>query len=188
MAATESTMHNLGSIASHFTLPEAQSGLRLTLDDVNGACGTLICFICNHCPFVKHINEGLVQLARDYIPLGIGIVAISSNDVVNYPEDSFENMKRQATKLEYPFPYLYDETQEVAREYRAACTPDFFLFDDEAKLVYRGQMDDSRPGNGIEVDGNDLRKAMDCLLDNSPFDWAQLPSIGCGIKWKQKKG
>ena len=141
-------------------------------------------FICNHCPFVKHVNAGIVSLADDYLDQGIGFVAISSNDVVNYPADSPELMKVNAEEEGYQFPYLYDESQEVAAAYDAACTPDFYLFDHDLSLVYRGQLDDSRPGNGIPVTGRDLRSAMDALLAGNPVDPHQKPSIGCNIKWK----
>jgi len=142
-------------------------------------------FICNHCPFVKHVNEGLVELANDYILKGISFIAISSNDVVNFPEDSPEKMKNEAKSLGYPFPYLYDESQEVARAYDAACTPDFFIYDKDLKLVYRGQLDDSRPKNGIPVTGKDIRAALDSLLQSKPVSEEQKPSIGCNIKWKK---
>ena len=142
-------------------------------------------FICNHCPFVKHVNEALVKLANDYIPKGISFIAISSNDVVNFPEDSPEKMKQTAKELGYSFPYLYDESQEVARAYDAACTPDFFIYDKNLKLVYRGQLDDSRPSNGLPVTGKDIRSAFDLLLAGKNVPAEQMPSIGCNIKWKK---
>ena len=141
-------------------------------------------FICRHCPFVKHLEKGLAQLGRDYEGKGVGIVAISSNDAANYPDDAPESLAEQAHELGFTFPYLYDETQEVARAYGAACTPDFFLFDDGLKLVYRGQFDDSRPGNGVPVTGKDLRAALDALIAGQPISPEQHPSLGCNIKWK----
>ena len=186
MAAKESVMLPLGTPAPGFELYDTVSGKTLSFDDVKGSKGTLVMFICNHCPYVKHVNAELVRLANDYIPRGIGFVAISSNDVVKYPDDSPEKMKETAEKLGYPFPYLYDESQDVARAYQAACTPDFFLFDASNKLVYRGQLDDSRPGNEIPVTGKDLRKALDLLLEGKMIPEAeQKPSIGCSIKWKE---
>ena len=142
-------------------------------------------FICNHCPFVKHVNKELVKLANDYIPKDISFIAINSNDVSTFPEDSPEKMKIIAAELNYPFPYLYDESQEVARAYDAACTPDFFIYDKDLKLAYRGQLDDSRPSNNIPVNGKDIRTALDCLLTDKPVPADQKPSIGCNIKWKK---
>ena len=141
-------------------------------------------FICNHCPFVKHIQTELVNLGREYPPKGISIIAISSNDVSDYPEDSPDKMKQRAKSLGYTFPYLYDETQEVARSYDAACTPDFFVFDQDLLCVYRGQLDDSRPGNNIPVTGKDLRSALDAILSGHKVNPDQRPSVGCNIKWK----
>lgn len=177
-------MSPLGTQAPDFTLPDTVSGKQLSLSELKGEKGTLIMFICNHCPFVIHINEELVRLGKDYRNKGIKMVAINSNDVENYPDDSPEKMTLVARKLGYPFPYLYDETQEVAKAYDAACTPDFFLYDSKLKLVYRGQLDDSRPGNEIPVTGKDLRKAMDLLILRKPIDANQRPSLGCNIKWK----
>lgn len=142
-------------------------------------------FICNHCPFVMHVNEALVTIANHYMDLGINFIAISSNDTTSYPQDSPEHMKIHAKEQHYPFPYLYDETQEVAKAYDAACTPDIYVFDNDLKLVYRGQLDDSRPGNSIPVTGKDLRHALECLLNNTPNTNTQKPSIGCNIKWKK---
>ena len=184
MARTPSNMIPLGTIAPGFTLPDTVTGTELSLEGIKGDKGTVIMFICNHCPFVKHVNAGIVQLAEDYSPRGIGFIAISSNDVENYPDDSPELMAVTAEKEGYTFPYLYDESQEVASAYDAACTPDFYLFDDQLSLVYRGQMDSSRPGNEIPVTGNDLRAAMDALLTGGTIDPEQKPSIGCNIKWK----
>jgi thiol-disulfide isomerase/thioredoxin len=156
----------------------------ISLENVRGGVATVIMFICNHCPFVKHVNAELVKVANDYNNKGIGFVAISSNDVVNYPDDSPALMKEVAKHLNYPFPYLYDESQEVAKAYDAACTPDFFIYDKNLKLVYRGQLDDSRPGNEIPVTGKDIRHALDCLTGGQPVPEFQRPSIGCNIKWK----
>ena len=185
MAQTPSNMLPLGTKAPGFSLPDTVSGRSLTLDQIRGANGTVVMFICNHCPFVKHINAGLVRAANDYKPKGIAFVAISSNDVVNYPDDSPEKMSAVALQLGYPFPYLYDATQEVARAYQAACTPDFYLFDAGLACVYRGQFDGARPGNAEPVTGKDLRAAMDALLAGKPIDAAQKASVGCNIKWKK---
>lgn len=184
MAATESTMMPLGTKAPYFNLPDTISGEMKSLKELKADKATVIMFICNHCPFVKHVRMGLVQLAKDYIPRGISFIAISSNDVTGYPEDSPGEMKKVARQFGYPFPYLYDETQEVARAYQAACTPDFYVFDQDLNLVYRGQMDDSRPSNDIPVTGKDLRAALDAILAGKPVSEDQKPSIGCNIKWK----
>lgn len=184
MAATPSTMLPLGTIAPDFTLPDTLSDTPLSLADVRGSEATVIMFICNHCPFVKHVNVQLVQLAQDYMSNGVGFVAISSNDAEKYPEDSPAMMKEYAENLGYPFAYLYDESQEVARAYQAACTPDFYVFDAQNALVYRGQLDDSRPSNALPVNGSDIRAALDALLNNQPVSEIQKPSIGCNIKWK----
>lgn len=185
MAQTPSTMIALGTKAPEFTLPDTVSGKNLSLNNLKSDKATLIMFICNHCPFVIHVNKELVKLANDYIPKGISFIAISANDVVNFSEDSPEKMKQEAKALGYPFPYLYDESQNVARAYDAACTPDFFIYDKDLKLVYRGQLDDSRPSNGIPVTGKDIRAALDCLLSGKPVSSEQKPSIGCNIKWKK---
>ncbi len=184
MANTPSNMLELGTLAPSFTLPDAVSGKIMYMNNLKGVKGTVVFFICNHCPFVIHVNQELVHLANDYKEKGISFIAISSNDVENYPQDSPHLMKEVAEKMQYPFPYLYDETQEVARAYDAACTPDTYLFDKDLKLVYRGQIDNSRPNNGIPVTGNDLRKAMDQLLAGEEIFKDQKPSIGCNIKWK----
>ena len=165
MARTESAMLALGTSAPEFSLPDVVSGKTVDSQSAAGAKGLLVMFICRHCPFVKHLEKGLAQLGRDYDGKGIGMVAISCNDAVNYPDDAPESLAEQAREVGFAFPYLYDETQEVARAYDAACTPDFFLFDHDLKLVYRGQFDDSRPGGGIPVTGKDLRNAMDALLE-----------------------
>ena len=184
MAQTPSNMLPLGTKAPDFRLVDAISNKQVSLQDVRGERGTVVMFICNHCPFVKHVNDEIVRLCNDYRVTGFGFVAISSNDVVNYPQDAPDKMWKVARKENYPFPYLYDETQEVAKAFDAACTPDFYLFDDELKLVYRGQLDNSRPGNGIPVNGRDLREAIDNVLNNNPQRKDQKPSIGCNIKWK----
>ena len=185
MSATPSNMLSLGTKATNFKLLDTISGKELSYKKLRGNKGTLVFFICNHCPFVVHINSQLVQLAEDYIPKEINFIAISSNDVINYPQDAPNLMTKVAKKLKYPFPYLYDESQEVAKAYLAACTPDFFLFNREDQLVYRGQLDDSRPHNGIPVTGTAIRKAIDWLLKDKMIpEKEQLPSIGCNIKWK----
>lgn len=180
MALTPSTMVSLGSIAPDFELPDPRNGQTIALSDLACDKGLLVMFICNHCPFVKHVEPGLIQLARDYAGKGIDIVAISANDVVSHPDDSPEKMAKKG----YSFPYLHDESQAVAKAYDAACTPDFFLFDSDRKLVYRGQFDDSRPGNDVPVTGTDLRAAMDALLAGRQPSTDQKPSIGCNIKWR----
>ena len=184
MARTPSTMVTLDTKAPDFLLPDTISGKQLSIKDVKGKTATVTMFICNHCPFVKHVNTELVGLANDYKNKGIGFVAISSNDVINHPNDSPELMTQVAKELKYPFPYLYDESQETAKAYDAACTPDFFIYDKDLRLVYRGQLDDSRPGNEISVTGKDIRNALNCLLNNEPVPQEQRPSIGCNIKWK----
>lgn len=184
MARVPSVMVSLGTRAPQYDLPDTVSGKNYSLDDIKGEVGTLIMFICNHCPFVKHVNHELVKLANDYKNKKISFAAISSNDVVNYPDDSPELMKQVALQLSYPFPYLYDETQQVAKDYQAACTPDFFIYDKDMLLVYRGQLDDSRPGNEIPVTGEDIRQALDCLISDKPVPEKQKSSIGCNIKWK----
>ncbi len=184
MAATPSTMMPLGTIAPPFQLPDTVSGKILSLDELRGENATLIMFLCNHCPYVLHVNNELVRIAKEYKPKGISFIGISSNDVENYPQDGPELMKIQAEKIGYPFPYLYDESQDVARAYDAACTPDLFLFDQDLRCVYRGQLDDSRPKNEIPVTGRDLRSALDALLAGEKVSEQQVPSIGCNIKWK----
>jgi peroxiredoxin len=185
MAATPSTMMPLGTTAPDFTLPDTVSDKMLSLSELRGKKATVVMFICNHCPYVLHVNDELVRIAREYQPKGVSFIAISSNDVENYPQDSPELMKEQAKKIGYTFPYLYDETQDVARAYDAACTPDIFLFDNDLKCVYRGQLDDSRPKNDKPVTGRDLRIALEAVLNNEKVPEEQKPSIGCNIKWKQ---
>lgn len=184
MAQTASTMLPLGTPAPDFSLPEPATGKTLSLSDFQNAPALLVMVICNHCPFVKHIRQGLIQFARDYQAKGLAIVAINANDVVNHPEDSPAKMAEDAKTFGYPFPYLYDESQATAQAYHAACTPDFFLFGADRKLVYRGQFDGSRPGNNVPVTGNDLRAAADAVLAGQPVSPEQNPSIGCNIKWK----
>lgn len=183
MVAVNSTMLALGTKAPDFQLPDT-TGRRVTLSDFQGAPALVVVFLCNHCPYVKHIRDGLAQLARDYAPRGVKVVGINSNDAKHYPADSPARMAEEARAAGYVFPYLYDETQAVAKAYRAACTPDFYLFDGHQRLVYRGQFDDSRPGNGIPVTGKDLRAAIDAVLAGQPVSSIQKPSIGCNIKWK----
>jgi thiol-disulfide isomerase/thioredoxin len=184
MARTPSTMIPLGTRAPAFSLLDTVSGQVLSLEQVRGAKGTVVMFICNHCPYVKHVNPELVRVAKDYGGKGIGFVAISSNDAANYPDDAPDKMKHAAQRLGYPFPYLYDETQAVAKAYEAACTPDLYLFDGGLSLVYRGQLDDSRPNQGAP-DGKDLRRALDDVLAGKPVGADQKPSVGCNIKWKR---
>ncbi len=183
MAETYSTMESLDFTAPSFKLYDTISDNYLALKDLKGKKATFIMFICNHCPFVKHVNQALVKLAHDYMTKGIAFIAISSNDVENYPQDSPEKMKKVAQKLAYSFPYLYDESQDVAKAYKAVCTPDFFLFDQDLKCVYRGRLDDSRPGKGIST-GQDIRRAFDNVLKNQKPIENQKPSLGCNIKWK----
>lgn len=184
MARTESAMLPLGTSVPDFALKNVVTNQELNTQNVSGPKGLLVMFICRHCPFVKHLEKSLAQLGRDYQGKGVGIVAISSNDAANFPEDAPSSLAQQASELGFTFPYLYDETQAVARAYDAACTPDFFLFDSGLKLVYRGQFDASRPGNGIPVTGKDLRAALDAVIAGKPVNPDQHPSIGCNIKWK----
>ncbi|MGC6429650.1 MAG: thioredoxin family protein [Jejuia sp.] len=184
MARTPSNMLPLGTKAPDFSLLDTVSDSILKLNEIKGKKGTVIMFICNHCPFVIHVNSELITLANSYTAKGISFVAISSNDVENYPQDAPDKMKIHAHTVGYPFPYLYDETQEVARSYDAACTPDLYLFDANLELIYRGQLDDSRPGNEVPLTGEDLRHALDCLIDVKENESPQKPSIGCNIKWK----
>ena len=183
MSLTPSTMLPLGTEAPDFRLPDP-SGRLVARDDLADAKGLLVAFICNHCPYVKHIRTGLAAFARDYAARGLAIVAINSNDVATHPEDAPPRMAEESKRVGYVFPYLYDETQAVAKAYRAACTPDFFLFDRARRLVYRGQFDASRPGNSVRVTGRDLRAAADAVLAGRAVAGEQTPSIGCNIKWK----
>lgn len=182
--AVESAMIPLGTLAPSFRLLEPRTNQWRSLDDLISSKGTVIIFMCNHCPYVKHILPALLAVARDYIPKGIAFVGINSNDPVAYPEDSPDEMKRLAEAMDFPFPYLFDETQEVARQYSATCTPDLFVFDSERRLVYRGQFDASRPSNDIPPTGADLRNALDALLAGRPIPPEQRPSVGCSIKWR----
>ncbi|MBK7139193.1 MAG: thioredoxin family protein [Bacteroidetes bacterium] len=184
MAALETIKKELGYKALFFKLMNTVDNQLVDLNELKGKNGTLVMFICNHCPYVLHINEQLVLLANDYMPKGISFIAISSNDVSRYPDDAPDKMKLQAQQLNYPFPYLYDESQDVAKAYFAACTPDFSIFDNELNCVYRGQLDDSRPKSNIPVTGNDIRNALDKLLNNQGIVENQYPSLGCSIKWK----
>jgi peroxiredoxin len=184
MAQTASTMLALGTIAPDFALTDVVSGKTVRRDDFRGKKALLVMFICAHCPFVKHIEKELGKLGKDYASQSLGIVAISSNDADTYPADGPAGLKQQAETFGFNFPYLYDESQAVAREYDAACTPDIYLFDSGFRLVYRGQFDASRPGNGIPVTGQDLRAALDAVLSAKPVTADQKPSIGCNIKWK----
>ena len=183
MALTESTMLELGTAAPDFALPDVVTGNTVRRDDFRGQKGLLVMFICTHCPYVKHVEKGLARLGGDYAGK-LGIVAISSNDADNYPDDSPAGLKRQAEAMGFKFPYLYDESQKVARAYKAACTPDIYLFDKDFKLVYRGQFDGSRPSNGVPVTGEDLRMALDAVLRGEKPSADQKASIGCNIKWK----
>ena len=184
MALTESKMMDLGLTAPKFNLEDTLSGKMVTFDQVAGEKATVVMFICNHCPYVIHVNRQIVDLANDYKSRGIGFVAISSNDVENYPDDAPQIMKVVGNALKYPFPYLYDESQDVAKAYDAACTPDFYVFDNKLKLVYRGRLDQSRPRNDYALDGSDLRSALDSLLEGNEMPDKQYPSAGCNIKWK----
>ena len=184
MALTTSNEFLTGATAPYFTLLNTVNNTLLSLTEAKGEKGTVLMFICNHCPFVIHINTALVQMANEYQAKGIQFIAISSNEIENYPEDRPELMQQVAKEQNYPFPYLFDETQEIAKAYDAACTPDFYVFDADLKAVYHGQLDDARPGNGKPVTGQDIRNAMDNLLENKKVLENQKPSVGCGIKWK----
>lgn len=184
MSLTPSNMLELGTKAPNFELPDSISRSIYSFEQLKGENGTVVMFISNHCPYVKHVNDEIVRLANDYRILGFSFVAISSNDVKAYPQDHPEEMFKTARKLNYPFPYLYDETQDVAKAYDAACTPDFYVFDEASKLVYRGQLDDSRPKNGIPTSGRSIRETLDALLNNRTVSKDQKPSVGCNIKWR----
>jgi peroxiredoxin len=184
MSLTASEMLPLGTPAPDFNLPDTE-GKIVSLDNFKEAKAFLVIFMCNHCPFVKHILNEMVKFIKDYQAKSVAVVGINSNDVINYPDDSPTKMAELVKEAGFTFPYLYDETQEVAKAYHAACTPDFFLFDSTKKLVYRGQMDDSRPGNGIPVTGADLTAAINAVIEGKPVNEEQKPSMGCNIKWKQ---
>ncbi len=183
MVQTASTMMELGVEAPEFSLPDCR-GKTVSLADCADAKALLVIFMCNHCPYVKHVADGLSKLAVEYQRRGVAVVGINSNDVQNYPDDAPDKMLEEAKRRGYTFPYLYDQTQEVAKEYHAACTPDFFVFDHQRRLVYRGQMDGSRPGNNVPVTGQDLRAALDAVLAGKPVSPNQKPSLGCNIKWR----
>lgn len=184
MSLTPTTQIPLGFQAPEFSLTDTISGNTVSLDQFKNKKGLVVIFMCNHCPYVKYVLDGIIQLGRDYIPKEIGFVAISSNDVENYPEDSPEQMQKLGVEKKFPFPYLYDESQEIAKKYHAACTPDFDVFDADMKCVYRGQMDDARPGNNIPVTGKNLRNVLDNILEGKAITGYQKPSVGCSIKWK----
>ncbi|MCX7116588.1 MAG: thioredoxin family protein [Legionellales bacterium] len=184
MVKISSSMLPLGTKAPAFSLLDVVSGETISLSENHTSIATVVMFICNHCPYVKHVSSQLIQLANDYQGHGIRFIAINSNDIEQYPDDAPLHMKNLAIATNYPFPYLFDETQEVAKAYQAACTPDFFVFNQQGLLAYRGQLDDSRPGNNITVDGQCIRTALDCLLANAPITLQQKPSLGCNIKWK----
>ena len=185
MALTPSTMLELGTTAPDFALPEPLTGKTVSLDDFHDASALAVVFMCNHCPYVKHIRKQLVDFANDYRAKGLAVVAVSSNDVANYPDDAPDKMAADAKTLGYPFPYLYDEDQSVAKAYQAACTPDFYVFNGQMKLVYRGQLDSSRPRNDVPLTGEDVRAALDAVIVGEPVSDQQQPSIGCNIKWKE---
>jgi peroxiredoxin len=189
MSRTESTMLPIGTLLPAFELPDVVTGRTVNTSDFSESKALLIMFICRHCPYVKHVQNELARLGRDYTNRSVGILAISSNDAAAYPEDAPERLRDMAIELGFVFPFCYDETQDVARAFNAACTPDFFLFDRNRKLAYRGQLDGSRPGNNIPVTGGDLRSAIEAILNDSPVEGKQIPSIGCNIKWRdsQKK-
>lgn len=184
MARTPSNMLALGTKAPAFELVDTISGQHISLQQIKSDQATVVMFICNHCPYVKNMQEQLVQFVKDYQQKAVGFVAINSNDVDNYPEDAPDKMQATAKEFGYTFPYLYDETQAVAKAYEAACTPDFYIFDKDLKCVYRGQFDDSRPGNGVPVTGKDMRAALDNILVGKAVSMEQIPSLGCNIKWK----
>lgn len=185
MALTDSNMLPLGTKAPDFELKDVVSGMEIKLSEFAVGRPCLVMFICNHCPFVIHVNPELIKLAKDYIPKGIAVVAISSNDVEKYPQDSPGKMKELATELQFPFPYCYDDDQSVAKAYEAACTPDFYLFNSDHELAYRGRLDESRPNNGKPLNGKDLRNAMDLVLEGKAIPEPHFPSAGCNIKWKE---
>ena len=187
MSLTPSKMVPLRTVAKNFELYDTVSGTYMSLKDIKSDIATVVMFICNHCPYVKHVREELVRISKDYMEKGVAFVGICSNDVENYPEDSPDKMRDEAKTWGYPFPYLYDETQQVARDYDAACTPDFYVYDKNMELVYRGQLDDSRPGNEKSLNGKDLRAALDSVVQGNPVSENQVPSVGCNIKWKNQE-
>ena len=183
MVATPSTMIPLGTLAPDFSLPDTEGNV-VSRDDFHGAPALLVMFLSNHCPYVRHVRSQLAELTREYLAQGVAVVGINSNDIAAYPDDAPERMAEEKQRVGYPFPYLFDESQQVARAYRAACTPDFFVFDRHRRLAYRGQLDDARPGNGKPVTGADLRRALDTVLAGEDVPGDQRPSMGCNIKWK----
>ena len=185
MAATQSTMLALGTQAPDFSLPDVRTGKKVSPKDFQGSKGLLVMFICAHCPYVKHIEAEIARVGKEFGPQGIALLAVGSNDAENYPDDGPEGLKAQAERLGFDFPYLYDESQAAAKAYRAACTPEFYLFDASQKLYYRGQFDESRPKNSLPVTGKDLRAALTALLSGAPAPTDQRPSLGCNIKWKK---
>jgi len=185
MVKTASTMLALGTPAPDFTLRDVISDREVSLSDFDESAALLVVFLCNHCPYVKHVADTLASLAREYQQRGVAVVGINSNDTLTYPDDAPEKMVEEVRQRGYTFPYLFDETQEVAKEYHAACTPDFYVFDRDGRLAYRGQMDDSRPQSGIPVTGRDLRAALDAVLAGRPAPAEQKPSLGCNIKWRE---
>ena len=185
MVLTPSTMPTLGTSAPSFSLNDVVTEDLITLDTFREKKGLLVMFICRHCPFVVHVQEELSRIGRDYQMKDLGLLAISSNDAIAHPDDSPQNLAAMAKELDFSFSYCFDESQDVAKAFNAACTPDFFLFDQDRKLVYRGQLDDSRPDNGKPVTGSDLRKALNAVLNNQPVSAQQIPGIGCNIKWKE---
>jgi peroxiredoxin len=184
MALTESNEFTIGKKAPDFSLRNTVNNKMLSLIEAKGEKGTVIMFICNHCPFVIHVNTELIKMANEYQAKGIQFIAISANEIANYPQDGPQFMREVAENLNYPFPYLFDETQEVAKAYDASCTPDFYAFDENLKAIYHGQLDDARPGNGKPLTGKDIRCALDNLLENKAVVENQKPSVGCGIKWR----
>jgi len=187
MALTPSNMIPLGTLAPNFTLPDTVSGNTYSLQQLRGEVATVIMFVCNHCPYVKHVNPQLTAIGSDYLAKGVKMIAISSNDIAAQPDDAPDKMKQVAEHEKYPFPYLYDETQQVAKAYDAACTPDIYVFDKDLKLAYRGQLDGSRPSNNVPLTGTDLRAALDALISGKSVSPHQRPGIGCNIKWKGEK-
>lgn len=185
MSQTPSNMLPLGTIAPEFSLIDVQSGKYVSLKESHAYNAIVIMFICNHCPYVMYLQSKLVEVAKKYLPQGVKFIAISSNDAILYPQDGPEKMREIAIQNGYPFPYLYDESQDVAKNYQAACTPDFYIFDNDLKCVYRGRFDDATPGNGNPVTGKDLTNALDNIIANKPVDSNQKPSVGCNIKWKK---
>lgn len=185
MSLTYSEMMPLGTIAPDFSLPDTVSGKTIALGEIQSEVATVVMFICNHCPYVIHLEKEIAAIANEYKKKRVAFAAISANDVLNYPDDSPEKMKAKAREVGYTFPYLYDETQEVAQAYQAACTPDFYVFDKNLKCVYRGRMDESSPGNGKPVTGKELRAALDAVIAEKPVSQDQVPSMGCNIKWKK---